>query len=118
MPKMALSKSPFLSNTECPRAHSRPAPWHRLWCHLAVTVRLKVPHAIREYDEPPKKCLEAEIALPALLEAGLNYANSYCVFASNCLPLHQFHATDAKVMQYMYRGCQYQNVQHSWAKHA
>lgn len=33
------------------------------------------------------------------LDAGLNNANSYCTFASNCLPLHQFHEINAKVMQ-------------------
>ena len=45
------------------------------------------------------KCLDAIIAFSANLEAGLNNANSYCAFASNCLPLHLFHEINAKVMQ-------------------
>ena len=45
------------------------------------------------------KCLDANIAFQTLLESGLNNANSYCAFASNCLPLHLFHEINAKVMQ-------------------
>lgn len=45
------------------------------------------------------KCLDANIAFRALLEAGLNNANSYCAFAFDFLPLHLIHEINAKVMQ-------------------
>jgi len=47
----------------------------------------------------PRKRLDAIIAFLVFLKAGLNYANSYCMFASNDLTLHQFYEPNAKVMQ-------------------